>query len=115
MMQRIVASLVLVATLAIAVAAPTVHAQQTPAPTQATLPPVASTQPAPPLPQPLRPSPNALPAIQAPAIVAQDNSCASVCQSQHDQCRVQTKGSPSCDAARQRCLQTCLASKKSKP
>lgn len=62
----------------------------------------------------LRPSPNALPAIQAPAVVAQDNSCAGQCQAQYDQCRVQTKGSPSCDAARQRCLQACIASKKSR-
>ena len=61
---------------------------------------------------PLRPSPNALPAIQAPAIVAQDSTCAGACQAQHDQCRVQTKGSPSCDAERQRCLQACIAAKK---
>ncbi len=61
---------------------------------------------------PLKPSANALPAIQAPSVVAQDNSCAIACQAQHDQCRVQTKGSPACDSARQRCLQACIASKK---
>jgi hypothetical protein len=61
---------------------------------------------------PLRPSPNALPAIQAPAVIAQDGSCVSACQTRHDQCRVQTKGSPTCDAERQRCLQACLAAKK---
>ena len=64
--------------------------------------------------QHLRPSPNALPAIRAPSVVAQDSSCAGTCQAQYDQCRVQTKGSPSCDAARQRCLQACIASKKSR-
>jgi len=64
--------------------------------------------------QHFRPSPNALPAIQAPSVVAQDSSCAGACQVQYDQCRVQTKGSPSCDAARQRCLQACIASKKSR-
>lgn len=45
-------------------------------------------------------------------IVAQDASCANACQAQHDQCRVATKGSPSCDGARQRCLQACIANKK---
>jgi hypothetical protein len=64
--------------------------------------------------QHLRPSPNALPAIQAPSVLAQDSSCAGACQTQYDQCRVQTKGNPSCDAARQRCLQACIASKKSR-
>lgn len=46
------------------------------------------------------------------ARVAQSNSCASACQAAHDQCRVQRKGSPSCDIERQRCLQACLASKR---
>lgn len=44
--------------------------------------------------------------------VAQSTSCASECQTQHDRCRVQTKGSPSCDAERQRCLEICLQKKK---
>ena len=44
--------------------------------------------------------------------VAQATSCASECQTQHDRCRVQTKGSPSCDAERQRCLEICLQRKK---
>lgn len=48
---------------------------------------------------------------QSPIIIVQD-SCASACQAQHDRCRVETKGSPSCDAARQRCLQACLAQRK---
>lgn len=63
-------------------------------------------------PVPLLPSPAAFPAVSAPVVVAQDASCASACQAEHDQCRVATKGSPSCDAARQRCLQACIANKK---
>lgn len=38
----------------------------------------------------------------------QSTSCAAECQAQHDSCRVRTKGSPSCDAERQACLQKCL-------
>jgi hypothetical protein len=52
------------------------------------------------------------PTPQKPLIVTQDASCASACQAEHDRCRLQTKGSPSCDAARQRCLQACLANKR---
>ena len=59
----------------------------------------------------LRPSPDALPAIQAPAVVSDTASCASACQVKHDQCRVSTKGGPDCDAQRQRCLQDCLTKK----
>ena len=59
----------------------------------------------------LKPSPFALPAERAPIAVAED-SCANACQAEHNQCRVATKGSPSCDAARQRCLQACIAKKK---
>ena len=59
----------------------------------------------------LKPSPFALPAEKAPVVVAED-SCANACQAEHNQCRVTTKGSPSCDAARQRCLQSCIAKKK---
>jgi hypothetical protein len=70
------------------------------------------------------PAPGQPPAVDAsrPAIhtpvqplgiaVAQTASCASECQAQHDRCRVQTKGSPSCDAERQRCLEICLQKKK---
>lgn len=58
----------------------------------------------------LKPSPHAFPAERAPLILVQD-SCANLCQRQHDQCRVQTKGSPSCDRERQLCLQTCIAKK----
>ncbi len=61
--------------------------------------------------QTLRASPHAFPAVTAPTQVAQNGSCAGTCQANHDRCRVQTKGSPSCDAERQRCLQQCIASK----
>ena len=44
--------------------------------------------------------------------VAQSTSCASECQARHDRCRVETKGSPSCDSERQRCLEVCLQRKK---
>lgn len=93
MFMRDVTSLVLAGLIAVATAMPGAVAQDT---------------------QRLRPSPNALPAIQAPAIVAQDSSCAGRCQAQYDQCRVQTKGSPSCDSARQQCLQACIASKRTR-
>lgn len=63
-------------------------------------------------PENLHPSPNASPAISAPVLVAEQSSCANTCQTRHDQCRVATKGSPSCDTERQQCLQACLASKK---
>ena len=59
----------------------------------------------------LRPSPFALPAERAPVVKTQD-SCANACQTGHDRCRVSTKGSPSCDEVRQRCLQACIANKK---
>ena len=58
----------------------------------------------------LKPSPHALPAERAPVVIAED-SCANRCQREHDQCRVTTKGSPSCDPVRQRCLQDCIAKK----
>lgn len=63
-------------------------------------------------PKTFQPSPTALPAMVPPVTVAQGNSCANACQTEHDQCRVVTKGSPSCDAQRQRCLQACIASKR---
>ncbi len=59
----------------------------------------------------LQPSPFALPAERGPVVVAED-SCANACQTRHNQCRVETKGSPACDEVRQRCLQACIAKKK---
>ena len=46
----------------------------------------------------------------APLVVAQ--SCVSECQAQHDRCRVETKGSRTCDEVRQHCLQICLQKKR---
>ncbi|MBL8565413.1 MAG: hypothetical protein JNM89_06845 [Hyphomicrobiaceae bacterium] len=34
--------------------------------------------------------------------------CAADCRAGHDQCRIATKNSPSCDAQLQRCMQGCL-------
>lgn len=39
---------------------------------------------------------------------ASANACAASCRAQHNQCRIQTKGSPACDARLQACLQGCL-------
>lgn len=36
------------------------------------------------------------------------NACAASCRAQHNQCRIKSKGSPSCDAQLQACLQGCL-------
>jgi hypothetical protein len=40
-------------------------------------------------------------------VVAQD-SCTSSCRAQWNQCRIATKGSPSCDAQLQACMRGCL-------
>jgi hypothetical protein len=45
-----------------------------------------------------------------PLVVAK--SCVSECQAQHDRCRVETKGSRTCDEVRQHCLQICLRKKR---
>ncbi len=39
---------------------------------------------------------------------AEANQCAAKCRAQHNQCRIKTKGSSSCDGQLQRCLQSCL-------
>lgn len=36
------------------------------------------------------------------------NSCAADCRAKHNQCRIETKGSPKCDAKLQKCLSRCL-------
>ena len=43
---------------------------------------------------------------------AQSSSCTSACRAQHSQCRIATKGSPSCDAQLQSCLQGCLSGRR---
>ncbi len=35
------------------------------------------------------------------------NQCASACYAAHNQCRIASKGSPSCDAQLSRCLASC--------
>ena len=35
-------------------------------------------------------------------------SCPGACLAQYNQCRIATKGSPSCDQQYQRCLQKCV-------
>ncbi|MDX2155972.1 MAG: hypothetical protein SFW09_05605 [Hyphomicrobiaceae bacterium] len=57
-------------------------------------------------------SPPATPPPATSFTVTDNRSCASDCQAAHDQCRVQRKGSPSCDAERQACLEKCLQKKK---
>ena len=42
-------------------------------------------------------------------LAARADDCASQCRSRHNQCRLQTKGSPSCDVQLQGCLQSCFA------
>lgn len=46
--------------------------------------------------------------VQAGEQVALANACADNCRSAHNQCRIKTKNSPSCDAQLQACLQGCL-------
>ena len=43
--------------------------------------------------------------------VAQSSTCRSTCLAQYNQCRISTKGSPSCDAQYQSCLQSCVSSR----
>ena len=40
--------------------------------------------------------------------LAQSSTCRSICLDQYNQCRISTKGSPSCDAQYQACLQGCV-------
>ena len=41
--------------------------------------------------------------------LAQSSSCRSTCLAQYNQCRISTKGAPSCDVQYQACLQGCIA------
>lgn len=45
-------------------------------------------------------------------VVVVEASCASLCRQRHNQCRISTRGAPSCDADLQRCLKGCLATKR---
>lgn len=46
--------------------------------------------------------------VSAPA---QGGACTASCRAQHNQCRIATKGSPSCDAQFAACMRSCIASK----
>ena len=39
--------------------------------------------------------------------IAQADQCVQQCRGAHNQCRISTKGSPSCDAQLQSCLDSC--------
>lgn len=44
--------------------------------------------------------------------IAQGGSCTEICRAQYNQCRIATKGSPSCDAQFAACMQRCIASRR---
>jgi hypothetical protein len=44
--------------------------------------------------------------------LAQSGACTSACRSQYNQCRIATKGSPSCDAQFAACMQRCISSRR---
>ena len=46
------------------------------------------------------------------AMVVVEASCASLCRQRHNQCRISTRGAPTCDADLQRCLKGCLETKR---
>lgn len=39
--------------------------------------------------------------------LAQADQCVQQCRSDHNQCRIKTKGSPSCDSQLQACMDSC--------
>jgi hypothetical protein len=41
--------------------------------------------------------------------LAQADQCVQQCRSAHNQCRINSKGSPSCDAQLQACMDSCRA------
>jgi hypothetical protein len=42
---------------------------------------------------------------------AEANQCVSQCRAAHNQCRMATKGSPSCDSQLQSCMDRCRSSR----
>jgi hypothetical protein len=42
-------------------------------------------------------------------MAARADACADACRAKHNECRVQTKGSPQCDAQVNACVQQCIA------
>ena len=55
--------------------------------------------------------PQAVPTAE-PVMVVVEASCASLCRQRHNQCRIATKGASRCDADLQRCLKSCIATKR---
>lgn len=47
----------------------------------------------------------------AEMMVAQSSGCAESCRAQYNQCRISTKGSPSCDAQFAACMRRCIPSR----
>jgi hypothetical protein len=43
--------------------------------------------------------------------LAQSGACTDNCRAQYNQCRIATKGSPSCDAQFAACMQRCIATR----
>lgn len=43
--------------------------------------------------------------------IAQDGACTAGCRAQYAQCRIATKGSPSCDAQFAACMRSCINSR----
>lgn len=41
--------------------------------------------------------------------LAQSDQCVQQCRADHNQCRIKTKGSPSCDSQLQACMDSCRA------
>ena len=41
-------------------------------------------------------------------VAARADACADACRARHNECRVQTKGSPQCDAQVNACVQQCI-------
>jgi hypothetical protein len=43
--------------------------------------------------------------------VAESGACTDSCRAQYNQCRISTKGSPSCDAQFAACMRRCIATR----
>ncbi|MEQ1696266.1 MAG: hypothetical protein ABL901_10555 [Hyphomicrobiaceae bacterium] len=48
-------------------------------------------------------------------MAARADDCPSSCRQRHNQCRIQTKGAPSCDAQLETCIRSCMASQSKAP
>lgn len=56
----------------------------------------------------------ALQLVPVPQVIAVADQCVPTCRQRHNECRIQTKGSPSCDAQLQACIQACIDKSKGK-